>query len=639
MRTVVLIAVLCGAVQAFSVVRASDARAEPDARPADGAPATSELPWEGSAADRSPSDSTPEPVSGPADKAPEDKAPESAAASKPEPPAASTSESPKSEPSKSDANASQTDVAQETHKETRHKETHDEATNGGVIQSQETQGQAPQAQEAQSEPEGAASDTGSTSVAAPALPPDPVVAIIREKLADDATLRDADEKDLAVLQRFYEAHAGRPLWATEMGLSARGLAVLSEIDKADDWGLGASDFTLPDADALPADETAQALAEIKLDLAVLQYARFARGGRYEPSKVSRLFDQTPPLRDPTLVIAEIGASAVPDDYLRSLHPSHEQFGRLQDALSKAREAEKPNETDIRRLIINMERWRWMPEDLGTLHVQLNTPEFMLYLVKDGETIFEDKTLVGTIKYATPIFSAELKTVVFNPSWVAPPSVLRDKLWPALKRKSFNIIKSNKLNVSYKGKLIDPKKVNWSRVNIHNYTFSQKAGPKNVLGKAKFLYPNKHIVYMHDTLPSWNKTFKDDRRLVGNACVRMENPRKFAETILAADQELPQSKVQSLWDKGVNSSVKMDTRPPVHTTYFTVTVDEKGKVSKFKDLYGLDRKAVKVMFGSVAGFPQPPPEPKKRASRSVASSGSSTRSSGGGFANSLNLFGN
>ena len=359
-----------------------------------------------------------------------------------------------------------------------------------------------------------------------------------------------------------------------------------------------------------------------------------------PAKVSRLFDQKPPLRESGTVIAEIGTTGAPAVYLRSLHPEHEQFQRLRKALVTARAAEKPNETDIRRLIINMERWRWMPEDLGAFHVWLNTPEFMLYVKKDGETVYKDRTLVGTLEYATPIFTANMETVVFNPNWVAPPSVLRDKLWPALKRKSYSILTSNKLNVSYKGKLIDPKKVDWNRVNIHNYTFSQKAGPKNVLGKAKFLYPNKHIVYMHDTLPSWDKSFKKDRRAVGNACVRMENPDKFAALVLAQDQEFPSTKVKSLWDEGVNSSVKMTTKPPVHTTYFTVRVDEEGKVSKFKDLYGLDRKAAEAFFGSTAGFPQPPPEPKQRASRSVASSSSSNRgNSGGGFTNSLDFFNN
>ncbi len=464
--------------------------------------------------------------------------------------------------------------------------------------------------------------------------PHPVVAIIREKLADSVLTKDAEQEDVEALQAFYRARSAPPLWITEMGFSAKGQAVLFEIQKADDWGLEPKDFALPDAGALPADKTAQALAEIKLDLALLKYARFARGARHVPSEISDLFDQAPTLRAPGTVMAEVGATGAPDIYLQSLHPDHEQFARLRKALREAREAEKPNETDIRRLVINMERWRWMPEELGELYVWLNTPEFMLYVVKDGKTIFEDKTLVGTIGYPTPVFSADMETVVFNPDWVAPPSVLQDKLWPALKRKHYNILTANKLNVSYRGKRIDPAKVDWQRVNIHKFTFSQKSGPKNVLGKAKFLYPNKHIVYMHDTLPYRRKVFDEKVRAIGYGCVRMAEPLPFAELMLAEDQKLPKTEVKTLWDKGVNSPVTMETKPPVHTTYFTVTVDGEGKVSTFNDLYGLDRKHAAALFGDTDGFPLPPPEPKRRGG-SVASTGSPSRGSGGGgFANSL-----
>jgi len=484
-----------------------------------------------------------------------------------------------------------------------------------------------------------AADSAATESETPG-PPHPVVVAIREKLVDRTVTKDASEEDIAALKAFYRERSEPPLWIMEMGFSAKGQAVLFEIDKAGDWGLDAKDFALPEAGALPTDETAQALAEIKLDLAILQYARFARGGRHAPSEVSELFDQSPPVREPETVIAEIGKTGAPDVYLRSLHPQHEQFGRLRQALLDARKADKPNETDIRRLVINMERWRWMPEELGSLYVWLNTPDFMLYVVKDGKTVFEDKTLVGTIGNATPIFSDEMETIVFNPDWIAPPSVLEDKLWPALKRKYYNVLKSNKLKVSYKGKPIDPAKVDWRRVNIHRFTFSQKAGPKNVLGKAKFLYPNKHIVYMHDTLPYRRKVFKEEVRAIGYGCVRMAEPLPFAKLMLAEDQGLADSKVKELWDKSVNRAVTLKTKPPVHTTYFTVLVDDKGEVSTFKDLYGLDRKHAEALFGDTDGFPKPPPEPKQPSGSSggvADSSGSPVR--GGGFTNSVGFLDN
>jgi L,D-transpeptidase YcbB len=251
---------------------------------------------------------------------------------------------------------------------------------------------------------------------APAV--DPVVAIIRAKLADPDLHKDANADDLAALKSFYGTRTGAPLWMTEMGFSARGQAALFAIEKADDWGLDATAFALPAAGALPESQEAEAIAEIKLDLAILKYARFARGGRFNPSELSDVFDQKPPMLDPKVVLSEIEAAAEPDAYLQSLHPKHEQFVRLHQALLKARgEGEDgakaaASDEDIRRIIINMERWRWMPEDLGPLYVWINVPAFELYVVKDGKTIYADKAQVGTISHPTPVFSADMKTIVF-----------------------------------------------------------------------------------------------------------------------------------------------------------------------------------------------------------------------------------
>jgi murein L,D-transpeptidase YcbB/YkuD len=449
-------------------------------------------------------------------------------------------------------------------------------------------------------------------------PADPVIAAIRSKLADPAIGKGADEDDLAALQAFYAARVGGPLWSTEMGFSTKGQAAIFEIEKADEWGLDAKAFALPSAAELTASAEAQALAEIKLALAILKYARFARGGRLVPSKVSELFDQTPPLRDPKQVLTEIEAAEAPDQYLQSLHPKHEQFQRLRQALPQARGGEgegedaKPaaSDKDRKRLIINMERWRWMPEELGSLYVWNNSPAFMLYVVKDGKTVYADKTLVGTINYATPVFTADMKTIVFNPDWNAPETVVKENIVPHLQQRNYSILRVHKLFVSYNGTPVDAAKVDWKRVNPLAYTFSQKAGPHNNLGKVKFLYPNRHTVYMHDTLPVRKKYFKQTSRLIGHECVRMEKPQKFAEVLLAEDKGWTAARIQELWDKGLNSSVPVEKKIPVHMVYFTTVVDESGKVEISPDVYGLDRKLAVALFGDATGFPAPPPEPKK-----------------------------
>src|SRR5262245_5251376 len=445
---------------------------------------------------------------------------------------------------------------------------------------------------------------------------DPVVAAIRAKLADPTPAKDAYPADLPALTEFYASRDGPALWVTEMGFSAKGQEVLFEIENADAWGLDPASFILPRSDALTPTPEAQAEAEIALDLAILKYARYARGGRFTPAKVSILFDQVPPLREPKAVLAEIAAAEAPDAYLRSLHPKHEQFQRLREALLKARgggreEGEKPaaDGKDIKRIFINMERWRWMPEELGSTYVLQNSAAFMLYVVKDNKTIYADKTLVGTIGYATPIFTSPMTTIVFNPDWNAPETVVKENILPALQSKKFSILKTHKLFVSYNGQAVDPTRVDWNRVNGLAYTFSQKAGPHNNLGKIKFLFPNRHTVYMHDTLPVRKKYFKQSARLIGHECVRMEKPDKFAAVLLAESNGVTEARVKELWNGSNNASVALERKFPVHMVYFTAVVGDDGKVDTFADVYGLDRKLAVAMFGDASGFPEPPPESK------------------------------
>jgi L,D-transpeptidase YcbB len=472
------------------------------------------------------------------------------------------------------------------------------------------------------------------SGAMPAPTADQVVTIIRSKLADPALSKGANADDLAALEAFYAARTGGPLWITDMGFSARGQAAIFEIEKADEWGLSASSFELPDADALPGGHEAEALAEIKLDLAILKYARYARGGRFDPSAISNLFDVAPPVRDPKLVLAEIEAAESPDLYLKSLQPKHEQFLRLRAALIKARAGDgnggKPlSDRDVKKILINMERWRWMPEDLGGLYVWNNTPEFMVYVVKDGKPIYGDKILVGTLAYATPVFTADMKTIVFNPDWNAPETVVKENLLPPLREGNLSILKVHKLFVSLNGTPVDPTRVDWARVNIMAYTFSQRAGPENVLGKIKFMFPNKHTVYMHDTLAYRKKYFDKPMRAIGHECVRMERPEGFAETLLAQDKGWSSSQVKDLWDNAVNKPISIEHKIPVHMVYFTAVVDESGKTSSFGDLYGLDNKMATAMFGSAEGFPPPPPESRlsEEEAEAQGSAPSSARQSG------------
>ena len=435
-------------------------------------------------------------------------------------------------------------------------------------------------------------------------PGSPLVEAIRTKLDDPGLGQGASADDVKAVAAFYNSH-GDAVWMTDMGFSSEGQAAIDEILKADDWGLSSSAFDLPSAGDLPDSIDEQALGEIKLDLAILKYARYARGGRTNPVQLSKLYGMTPSLRDPNKVLAEIADAAKPGVYLQGLHPKHVQFERLHQALLKARaESEagaKP--ANMQKIIVNMERWRWMPENLGSLHVLLNVPAFTVFVAKDGKAIYTDKIVVGELKYATPVFSADLKSVVFNPEWTVPPTIVRENLLPKLRGGggffggNTSILKQHGLNVNYNGKRVDPSLIDWNHVNMGAISFTQAPGPDNVLGKVKFVYPNPYSVYMHDTIKEG--LFNKDMRAEGHNCPRVEHPGKIAAVILAQDQNLPQAEVDKLLASGYNAAVSIKSGVRVHTAYFTAVADEQGKIATFPDIYKLDAPVAAAILGKGA----------------------------------------
>jgi murein L,D-transpeptidase YcbB/YkuD len=493
-------------------------------------------------------------------------------------------------------------------------------------------------------PESASAPSPDTAATPPSAagekPADSIIVAIRAKLADPATHKGVPSDDLAALQSFYAERTDPPLWITGMGFSARAQAVITEIEKADDWGLPADAFELPPPADLPANVEAQASDEVKLDLAILKYARFARGGRLSPLRVSILLDQKPDLRKPKTVLDEIGGSTAPDAYLRSLHPKHVQFEHLRQALLKARARGKKgvDGPEAQRIIINMERWRWMPADLGTYHVEDNIPEFLGRVVKNGKTVYATKVVVGLPKYATPIFSADMRSIVFNPDWTVPETIILEDLQPALKGNDgsgpdLSILQAHELNVSFQGKPVDPAKVDWGRANVMQYTFTQPPGPDNVLGKLKFNFPNRHAIYMHDTIQP--EVFDETVRMASHGCIRVFQPARLATFLLAEDKGWSDQQVKDMIAKGDNSVISLSHKIPVHLTYFTMTADEKGKTQSFPDVYGLDAKMASALFGKAAKIDEIEADTSPVAGRSRAA-----WNGRGGLTDAINgLFGN
>jgi murein L,D-transpeptidase YcbB/YkuD len=274
-----------------------------------------------------------------------------------------------------------------------------------------------------------------------------------------------------------------------------------------------------------------------------------------------------------------------------------------------------NDSKIERILINMERWRWLPVDMGDFHVWDNVPEFLTRVVKNGNVVHTDEIIVGQPSWPTPVFSADMKTVVFRPSWGVPDGIKSKELAPLLRKSSGGagffgifgggysaqaVLDAYDLKAYANGRQVDPNSVDWSSVDIRRFSFQQPPGPKNVLGDVKFLFPNSHDVYMHDT-PERN-LFGKSFRALSHGCMRVHEPRRLAEVLLAEDKGWSSEKVQSMFSSG--GEVALTKHIPVHVTYMTARVDENGKLQTYGDFYGLDGRTAAALTGKSIRFEQP-----------------------------------
>ncbi|QRM28924.1 murein L,D-transpeptidase [Microvirga sp. VF16] len=466
--------------------------------------------------------------------------------------------------------------------------------------------------------------------------------------ADDAAMREmrVNSRDREALSAFY-AQAERPLiWAQDGAWSPAALGAMERLKAADEDGLDPADYSLPDRglrkDATPAQ---WAQADVRLSLSVIRYARDARGARIDPTRLSPLV--TPKLALPAIdeVLSKVSSAGDAGGALEAYNPPHPGYRALKERLAKLRE-NHPSQPSVRLprgpilrvgmkdprvplirarfnlmkeadsqtiydervasavaafqkekglpntgvlnaqtvaalsgssvvqrhsdLITNMERWRWLPADLGQRHIMVNVPEFRLQVVEGRNVVHQARVIVGKEQSQTPIFSENMKYLVVNPSWTIPPSIMKKEILPGLANDPYYAARRG-YKIIRRGDRI---------------TVQQPPGERNALGFVKFMFPNQHAVYLHDT-PNRN-LFSASKRAFSHGCVRVDRPFELADVIMGKDGKWTEQKLRGLIGKG-ERYVHLTNPLPVHLTYFTLAIDEKGDVKRFEDLYGLDRK--------------------------------------------------
>ncbi|MBB3021426.1 murein L,D-transpeptidase YcbB/YkuD [Microvirga lupini] len=466
--------------------------------------------------------------------------------------------------------------------------------------------------------------------------------------ADDAAMRElrVGAKDREALAAYY-AQAERPLvWSQDGAWTPAAQAAMERLKAADEDGLDPTDYVLRDAGLRKDAPLAQwARADVKLSLSVIRYARDARGARIDLARLSPLV--TPKLAMPDIgeVLGKVASSKNAGAALAAYNPPHAGYKALRERLAQLRESH-PSQPSVRlpkgpilrvgmkdprvplirarfnlakdsdnqtvydervasavaafqkerglpdtgvlnaqtvaalsgpsvvqrasEIIANMERWRWLPADLGERHIAVNVPEYRLRLTEGRNVVHETRVIVGKEQSQTPIFSENMKYLVVNPSWTIPPSIMKKEILPGLANDPYYAARKG-YKVIRKGDRI---------------TVQQPPGERNALGYVKFMFPNQHAVYLHDT-PNRN-LFSASKRAFSHGCVRVDKPFELAEEIMGQDGKWTEQKLRGLIGKG-ERYVHLTDPLPVHLTYFTLSVDEKGELKRFEDIYGLDRK--------------------------------------------------
>jgi len=458
------------------------------------------------------------------------------------------------------------------------------------------------------------------------------------------------KKERTTFDAFYSGRNYAPLWVTDGKANARAKAAIAYLGQVDADGLDPADYPTPDFSSLT-DPAAIAEAELKLTMSVITYAHHAQVGRvhwtrvsgdiyyeqkapnsadvlakvaqandvgaalasYEPHapgyvalkaklaelragkevsaqasiangpalKIGMQDNRVPLLRD-RLHVAGDGTTydKVLAEAVAKYQKEHDQksTGMLTPATAEALNGRKPDRpTDT--IIANLERWRWMPHELGKTYVMVNLPDFTLRVVQNGHQLWMTRIVDGKPNLPTPIMSAEMKYITVNPTWNVPPSIIAKEYMPVLQQDSTALERMGlKVSTNPDG-------------TVH---IAQPPGERNALGRLRFNFPNKFLVYQHDTPEK--HLFAYDRRAFSHGCMRVQDPVKYAEVLLSIvrpHDNYTQDRIRSMFGNN-EVDIQFPMLIPVHLTYQTAFVDGDGKLQFRDDVYGRDKELLAIL---------------------------------------------
>lgn len=256
------------------------------------------------------------------------------------------------------------------------------------------------------------------------------------------------------------------------------------------------------------------------------------------------------------------------------------------------------EARVRQLEVNMERWRWLPQDLGARHIEVNIAGFAVDVVEETRSVLHLRAVVGRAYRQTPSFTGRMTYLIFSPVWHVPPGIAANDKLPELKRRGGAYLAEQHMTLLDRStdQAVDPASVDFGSLTglefNRRYRIRQAPGPWNALGGVKFMFPNPYNVYLHDT-PS-RELFERPQRTFSSGCIRIQHPADLAAYLLRGDPRWTPARIKAAMEQGREELVRLPEPLPVHLLYWTAWVDPQGVVEFREDIYGRDQKVGRAL---------------------------------------------
>ena len=369
-------------------------------------------------------------------------------------------------------------------------------------------------------------------------------------------------------QRFYKQNGYQLAWSDGTHLRATMDGLISAVRAADEDGLDPADYHVDELDAArraPLDADSAVALDLRATYTYLRYAADLRLGTIDPEDLNPEWHPAPRTLYERNALKEGLDSNNIGESLARIAPHAPQYLGLKHQLVLARQKQDP--ALVEQIAMNMERWRWLPDDLGSRYLLVNIPAFRLDAIENGKSVLDMKVVTGKKASPTPVLADRMTTVVFSPYWNIPQDIVHKEILPKV-AKDPDYLAKNHMEADDKG------------------NYRQLPGKGNSLGQVKFLFPNHFNVYLHDT-PA-QSLFERVERDFSHGCVRLDEPFRLAQYVLRDQPEWTDDKIKAAMAAGTEHSVALKQPLPIYLAYFTAW-ENNGALETVPDVYGIDRR--------------------------------------------------